>query len=85
MTSPDFTRDELLAFLGVTDTPPEDMLTLREWAERLSLSHGMMTRVLQAAQKRGVLRMTRARREALDGRNALVPVYGFDLAGEVAR
>jgi hypothetical protein len=80
MKAPDFTRDELLAFLGVSDTPPDDMLTSREWEARLGVSRPMMARVLEAAKARGVLRVGKARREAIDGRNALVSVYGFDVA-----
>jgi hypothetical protein len=39
-----------------------------------------MERVLEAAQQRGVLRVGKAHREAIDGRNALVSVYGFEMA-----
>ena len=81
MLKPDWTREELLDYLGMSADQAQGMHTKREWQDMLGLSPAAITRVLESAKERGVLRMQRIRREALDGRNALVPTYGFDLGG----
>jgi len=74
----DFTLSELQAFIeGEAYQAPEGYYTAREWAEHFKINVGLMRELLKQAKARGVMRMTHARRESLDGRNCPVPVYAL--------
>lgn len=74
----DFTLDQLLAELRQAEQGPADYRTQAEWRGRLGISQGGITRLLREAKGRGILRVARVRREALDGTSRWVPAYGFE-------
>ena len=57
--------------------PTAEGLTTPEWARRLGISINMARTLLAEAKARGVLVIAKARREALDGRISMVPVYAM--------
>lgn len=79
MLRPDFTLEDLLAELAQPGQPVAGYQTLTEWTERLGCSRSQMQTLLHAAKRRGLLRVTRDRRPAIDGCQRTVPVYALDL------
>ncbi len=80
--APDFTLSELLAYLAEAEESPNGYYTSPEWAERLGVSDKKILAILRMAHRQGKLLRMKQRREAIDGRIVLVPVYAFDLTKE---
>jgi hypothetical protein len=78
-----FTLDELLSHLREQEGM-EGFFTAAEWADHFGISVRAMRPILSDAKAAGKLRVSQARRETLDGRNALTPVYSFDLENDDA-
>lgn len=77
---PGFTLDELLAELAKRPEPLQGYKTLGEWRDDLAVSDGRMHQILKSAKRRGVLLVSRDKREAIDGSYRSVPVYRFEVA-----
>ena len=77
MTQP--TLEELLACLGEQQGPAEGYRTAAEWADALKISPRRLRVLMLAARAQGRLLLRHEAREALDGRQARVPVYRFAL------
>lgn len=73
-----FTLNDLLAHLRETEGP-EDFFTLVEWRAHLGLTEMRMRSLMKDAKAAGLLDVSRARRERLDGVMTPVPVYRFNL------
>jgi len=74
----DFTLAELRAFIeGGVQEAPEGYYTAREWAEHIGINVKLMRELLGQAKEQGLLRMIRVKREALDGKAHMVPVYAL--------
>ena len=73
-----FTLNDLLAHLRETEGP-EDFFTLAEWRAHLGLTEQRMRTLMKDAKAAGLLEISKARRERLDGVMTPVPVYRFNL------
>ena len=76
-----FTLNDLLAHLR-TEESPEGFYTLAEWREHLELGEPRIRMLMKQAKKAGLLQISKAPRERLDGVMTPVPVYRFDLEAE---
>jgi len=75
--------DELLSHLREQEGM-EGFFTTSEWAAHFEVSERLMRDILRDAKAAGKIRISRAKRETLDGRMSLMPVYAFDLGDDDA-
>ena len=73
-----FTLNDLLAHLRETEGH-EDFFTLAEWATHLGVREHRMRKLMKEAKEAGLLDITKAPRERLDGVMTPVPVYRFNV------
>ena len=76
-----FTLNDLMAHLREEETP-EGFFTSAEWAAHLGVNELRMRELLKEAKTAGLLEVSRAPRERLDGVMTPVPVYRFDVEVE---
>jgi len=72
---PKITNTEWLAELARLSNRSDEGLTCNEWAAETGMSKGNMRMRLKGAQEAGWLKVGRRRITALDGKQAMIPVY----------
>jgi len=75
----DFTLDDLLCVLEEQELQRSGFYTRREWGKILGVSGYKVSKLLHLAKDKGILNVTRHRRESIDGTIRPVQVYAFDV------
>lgn len=79
-----FTLNDLMAHLR-EEASLEGFYTSSEWAAHLGVTGARMNQLLKEAKAAGILQVSKAPRERLDGVISPSPVYRFDVEVEEAK
>ena len=83
---PDFTLDELKAFLRQKPEEPieTDFRSAYEWAQYWGCNSRLAHEMLRQVKEQDALEVKKGHREAIDGKMRPVPVYKINLKAEEA-